>query len=503
MNKNLKAALATGLVLTTAAAALTGCGSKNDTSGQSATGGSTTPSTSTEGSAEAGTTEVAKPDSLKFAMNIGLKTEDGFDDWKQEYINKTGINLDFNYMEGNEYYQNIELSFAGGDTADVFAVGNDKLAVYAGQGALLDITDMVENSEIISQIDPVLLESVKVGGRYYGVPYERGGGTVTYVRQDWLDELGLDVPTTYDEFIDMLRAFKTLGSNVIPFTAAGLVDNQAEFYLREFYQDASPDFVKNSEGLWVDGMTEPNMVPALERLRDAYAEGLIDVEVITNKTSTCRDKWYAGDVGVFTYWAGNWNASLERRVQENVPTAKVTAIPPIQETYYIKRVPAVLSISSLSEKPEEAFKYLIEYSMDGAEGSTLFQHGVEGLHYEYDSTGAVIALAKPSKADEVMEKAFYSPVLATVPVQTAGYAFEVDERIPTSNAILEEYGIQAEIVPVSAKLSKINADLLAEREKTVANIVMGTVSVEEGLANYATRASNLGIEEVIAELNAN
>ena len=101
-----------------------------------------------------------------------------------------------------------------------------------------------------------------------------------------------------------------------------------------------------------------------------------------------------------------------------------------------------------------------------------------------------------------MEKAFVSPVLATTPIETAGYEFNVDERIPQSLKVLEENSKKAEVVPVSKTLSKINADLLALKEKTVASIVMGQVSVEEGLAKYQAESVNLGIEKVIEELNA-
>lgn len=487
MQKKLRTLLTASLILTTMATGLVGCGSNTSTTA------------SNNGAVEG---EVQKPTSIKFATNIGLKTEDGFEDWKKEFTNKTGINLDFNYMEANEYFQNIELGFASGAAPDVFSVSNDRLAVYAAQGALYDMTDLVANSEYFKNMDQAVLESVTVNGKIYGIPLEKGGGTVTYIRQDWLDQLGLQVPTNYDEFINVLRAFKTLGNDVVPFTAPGFVSDQAEYYLREFYQDASPEFIKNEEGLWVDGMTQPSMVDALERMRSAYAEGLIDLEIVTNKTSTCRDKWYAGNVGVFTYWAGNWNVSLEKRVQQSVPTAKVTAMNAIEETHYIERVPAVISISSLCKNPESVFKYFIEYAVDGAEGSTLFQHGVEGLHFKYDETGKVIALPKPSKSDEVMEKAFVSPVLTTSPITTEGYGFDIDERITNSLSILEADGVKAEIIPQSKKLSKINADLLAEKEKTVASIVMGQVSVEDGLAAYKAKAENLGIAQVIEELNA-
>lgn len=498
MRENFKRGLMSGIALIATLTGLVGCSLEQDAKPE----GNNSPPVSLEVSTVTEAKEVKKPDSLKFAINVGLKVEDGFDKWREEYINKTGINLEFEFIESNDYYQKIEFLFASGNTADVFAVGNDKLAVYAGQGALLDITEMVENSAVLSKIDDELIDSVRVNGKLYGVPIESGGGTVTYVRQDWLDQLGIQAPTTYNEFIHMLRQFKTLGDDIIPFTAPGLVADQAEFYLREFYQDASPEFIKNSKGKWVDGMTEPNMVAALQRMRDAYAEGLIDLEVVTNKTSTCRDKWYAGKVGAFTYWAGNWYTSLETRVQENVPEAKATPIAPIKETYYIKRVPAVLSVSSLSQNPEAAFKYLIEYANDGGEGSTLFQHGVEGLHFKYEASGKVIAEPKLTKPEEILEKAFVSPVLAAVKIQTPGYSFDVDERIPKSNAILDAYSKQAEIVPVSDELSKINEELLKEKEKTVVAIVMGQISIKDGLAQYKVSAENLGIAQVIEELNA-
>ncbi len=88
-------------------------------------------------------------------------------------------------------------------------------------------------------------------------------------------------------------------------------------YLREFYQDAIPDFTQ-VDGKWVDGMSQPNMKPALERMSTAYADGLIDKEIVTNKTSSVRDKFYAGKIGAFTYWAGDWNRVIEQNLKKAV-----------------------------------------------------------------------------------------------------------------------------------------------------------------------------------------
>ena len=153
---------------------------------------------------------------------------------------------------------------------------------------------------------------------------------MTYVRKDWLDRLGMDVPTTYDEFIEMLTRFKNeIPECTAPYTAPGLKSTQA---LPEFYQGATADYVK-VDGKWVDGMAQDNMLTALQNLQDAYTAGLIDQEAITNTTSSCRDEWYAGTVGCFPYWGGLWGETLTVRLKQNVPDAEVIALPPIEGRY--------------------------------------------------------------------------------------------------------------------------------------------------------------------------
>ena len=88
------------------------------------------------------------------------------------------------------------------------------------------------------------------------------------------------------------------------------------------------------------------MKAALQRLQDAYKEGLIDMEVVTNKTSTCRDEWYSGKVGVFSYWAGQWGQTLQERLNLNVPEGVVEPMSMIKESHSIRVTPTVWAIPS-------------------------------------------------------------------------------------------------------------------------------------------------------------
>jgi putative aldouronate transport system substrate-binding protein len=488
--------IALGMALTLMGTGFIGCSNESAKTTES----NSTVETTESDSSESASKEVTKPKNIKFMINVGVSLDDGAMQWKEEYEKLTGITLEYSGpTANNDYYTNLDLSFSSQKSPDVFNIGDGKLSNYATQGALADLTELFNNSEVLSSIDPALMESVTIDGKIYGIPFEAGGGTITYVRQDMLDACGLEAPTNYEEFINMLKAFKEKYPDKIPYTAPSLFENEAYIYLREFYQDATPEFTK-VDGKWVDGMTQENMKPALQRLQDAYGEGLIDQEIITNTTATCRDKWYAGEIGVFNYWAGTWAQNLENRLQVNVPEAKVLQLPSIEETIYIQRTPAVTSISSQCKNIDGVFQYFIEYMHDGGEGQVLFQSGAENIHWKQDGNN-LIQLPKLSKPEEVCEKAFISPFYAVTPLSYTDKNIDYDSRVQSSIDLLVEDNTQSTITPSSKSYAKISSDLIALKSSTIAEIVMGKVSVEEGLANYTKEAENLGLETVIEELN--
>ncbi|OOM78788.1 putative sugar-binding periplasmic protein precursor [Clostridium puniceum] len=484
MKKRVKILVALGVATVMSMSALAGCAGK-----------------SSGGSSAQNTKEVKKPEKILWYINVGLSAQQKYEEWKIDFTKKTGIELDFTPMNNNDYKQNLELAFASKKAPDVFNLaGEDDLPRYASQGALADLTDLVKASGLITNENKAAWDSVTIDGKIYGVPFELNSGTITYVRKDWLDKLGLKVPTTYDEYINMLRAFKTLPECKTPVTAAKLYEDQAVTYLKDFYQDATPEFTK-VDGKWVDGMQQENMKGALKRMQDAYKEGLLDQEVVTNTTSACRDKWFSGGVGVFNYWAANWAPQLDDRLKANVPTAQMVAIPPIKESKnYLLRVPAVTCISKDCKNVEGVFKYFVQYMHDGGEGQILFQNGVEGVHWKQDGD-YITMLENPENPKEPLQKAFYAPYSAITPMKDSTKNIVVDSRVTSSNQLMAKYGIQSIARPVSKKLAKINGDLIKLKAKSIAQIVMGKSSVEDGFNAYINEAKNLGIDDVIKEMN--
>lgn len=444
---------------------------------------------------------VEKPDKILWWSHSGLPETDGVKEWDAAFCETFDVNLEHVQVSNNEYYELLEIAFASGTEPDVFDLAADtKLAYYASQGAIADLTDLIKEAGIYDKVSPEIWESVSVDGKIYGLPSEMPSGAITYVRQDWLEKLGMEAPTNYDEFITMLRRFKSeIPECKIPLTAPGL--NSAQ-NLPEFYQDATPDLVK-VDGKWVDGMAQENMVAALQRMRDAYAEGLIDMEAITNTTGVCRDKWYAGEVGVFNYWAGKWGNTLSERLQQNFPQAKLLGIDAIDETFYRYAGFNCYVISGrLSEKEiEQVFTYFLKIYFDGAEGQDLFYCGVEGLHRTTDANGYITFNKTISNPENTYQSVWATPWLAVVPFDDPAKAPQPAEMVTITLETCDKSGVHKPTMPTSDTYNTIVSDLTAARQEAIANIVMGKVSVEDGLADYKKKAQQCNIDQVLAELN--
>lgn len=496
MKKNfVTKAIALSLVMVLMALTLSACG-----------GGGKNPSnpsgTGDGGQADAGVPgEIAKPDKITAMMTTIITKENGYQEVEKEYEAFTGIKLEIIKPEHTQFYEKVNLAFASGDVPNIIELGSTYYPNYATYGALWDMTDAWNNSTepAKSIVDERFVEVLKINGRLYGFPMQRGNGTITYVRQDWMDELGLSAPANYAEFLDMLRAFKAKDSKIIPISAAGLYNNETPYdiYLREFYQDARPDFIL-VDGQFVDGMLQPEMKDALQRMRDAYAEGLIDTEIVTNKTSTVRDKFYGGLLAVFNYWAGYWNRTLEEQLIAADPNGKVMPIPAIAETKYVERPPTAMVITNASQNPEGIFKYFVQYSHDGGQGQMLFSHGKEGFHWETKADGTVASLPYQDAPQRLVEKAFYSPELS---ITSFDDPIEDDPRVTYSLSMFNDNSEMDGVPRTSDVIAAALPELNTVKSEIISKIVFGEYTVDEGLEIYQNR-EGASISMILAELNS-
>ncbi len=449
--------------------------------------------------------------------------ENGRDAFEAKLEEITGVDIEIIQPDHDAYTDAIGQTFASGDWPDVMLLNSAYYAAYANEGVLWDMTDAYDNSELKDRIkNPALIEGLKLNDTLYGISPSRGNGCITYVKKAWLENVGLEAPTNYDEYITMLDAFTTgdpdangVDGDTYGMSSAGLVGKEIPFinYNPEFWQDAFPSFYLDDSGQWVDGFTEPEMVEALERLRDAYQAGYIDKEALTNGTKDCRNKYYEDKYGVFTYWAGTWASNLKNNLEANGLDGELIALDPIAEVgSYLERQAPVWVITGGSENPEGVFDVFFETMLDGGEGQLAFTYGVEGVHW---STAAEEVVGKTYAEGEFhmlenQEKPGTQYKKNHIdPMNSVAYFTEMEDPglktvAPEAKEAAQKFNDGSrlvELVPSNDVMNQFNGDLITLKREIVALVVIQGNDIAAEMARFEAEGGSEWSAAIVDALN--
>lgn len=238
MRKNLKKGLA---VLTAAAmcASMAACGNtgsgKQEASDTTKSAESTASSEADKTSEETGSKESEKAEEstkdlygfdepVTVKVGIAESADYGYRDGESAE-NNVWVDLYKTHNINQEIIYQVDSSQGGTKLANAIASGNYPDIIlaegtdyfnYAKTGVIADITDVFEEyasdelKEYLASDDGVGLNSAKVDGRLYGLPLlgnSYDSVMIMFVRQDWLDNLGLSMPTTMEELHQVAKAF--------------------------------------------------------------------------------------------------------------------------------------------------------------------------------------------------------------------------------------------------------------------------------------------------------
>lgn len=470
--------------------------------------------------------ELVKPEKITVMVNGNVFTKrNGRDAFEQRWEELTGIDLEFIQPDHSAYYDVVGQTFASGEKSwpDVILLDSTYYTGYAEEGALWDMTETFENSDLKKSgrlTGEDVIDSMRIGGELYGLPVLRGGGCITYIKKKWLDNCGLDVPTTYDEYLNMLKVFTEgdpdgngVNGDTYALSAAGFIGEEFPYtnYLPEFYQDAFPSFTKDENGQWYDGFLEDNFKDALLRLRDAYEKGYIDKETLTNGTSDVRNKFYEDKCGVFTYWSGTWAENLRSNLENNGLDDELVILPPIKELgNYTERTPNAWCITTACKYPEAVYKYFIESMLDGGDMQTLWTYGVEGVHWSTKAEtvcgntyeeGQFHGLESLDKPGTQYTKGFLDPNLQIVTWDNDPGADSISEIAKKSSEIFNANCKQALMVPSTSEMATYNGDLTTLKRSIIADVVVQGISVEEAYQRFEDEQGLKWSNMIVESLN--
>lgn len=334
--------------------------------GQSSGSSTTPPATQSTTSSSTTTTETAaepaetssEPVTLRVMQwELGNQQMDWANLWYYQELEKdTGVKIIWEPVKEDDFKTKYNLMMASGTYPDVIVranIGDINVEEYGvTQGILLPLDDYLE-SNMPNYYSRLFLNNANASiPASDGKTYYIGNLTAQninhdanhYINKDWLDKLGMDIPTTINELTDVLRAFRDQNpggaDTVLPFSGGDLIHQTQGIY---------PHFANFGVPLqrWVYGSIVNDKVvfpgymegfrAACEWLHLCYEENLLDKEALTQDSNVWSTKMNAGQVG-YTAYLRLINTALDPETAAKF----VSILPPASE--YGVSVPRILEV---------------------------------------------------------------------------------------------------------------------------------------------------------------
>lgn len=320
------------------------------------------------------------------------------------WMEHTGTDIEFLHPPTGQLREQFSLILADGNLPDLMEYnwmkdypGGPEKAIK--DGVIIPLNDIFDqycpNIKQYLAENPDIDKMIKTDdGNYYVFPFIRGDEQLCntiglMLRQDWLEELNLEVPETIDEWHTVLTAFKEQKGVAAPYTFE---------YTNQQYLDANPfvfafdtfrSFYLGSDGEVHFGGTEEGYKEYLSTFSQWYAEGLIDPDVATLKNDQVSAKMTNGTSGASMGQAGSRMGTWIAAAEQSTPDYMLVAAPQpttekgkTAEFGYVE-IPysgrASVAITTSCKDVESAAR-LMDWAYS-EEGHMYFNFGTEGTSY--------------------------------------------------------------------------------------------------------------------------
>ena len=238
-------------------------------------------------------------------------------------------NVDVFEEKDDQYYITVDMAISSEDIPDIMVVKDaETVAKLYEMDMIEDLTAVYENcaSQVIKDIyasyGERIFEPVTFDGKLMAMPETSisDGPNLIWLRQDWMDQLGLEPPKTIEELVEVVRAFITenpVGNE--PGETIGIMCNtdlcgengiSLEYQLDILFAGfgAFPkQWVYDEEGKVCYGSVQPQAKEALAYIHQLYEEGIIDQNFLLRTDTNIVDMIVSGKCGSFfgPWWAPN------------------------------------------------------------------------------------------------------------------------------------------------------------------------------------------------------
>src|SRR5699024_8024145 len=194
----------------------------------------------------------------------------------------TGVDIDFSWVPDASKDERINAALASDSLADIVSltdIKNTTVRNAMSSGMFWDVEPYLKDYPNLAKISEDRLESSRIDGHIYGVPYQKPIARYgIVVRKDWLDNLNLEVPHTIEDLEKVAQAFTEddpdgNGKD----DTVGFVERNESFNvgMRSLsgYFGAGNWFTVTDDDEVIPAFTQPEYKEAMEWFRNIYESG--------------------------------------------------------------------------------------------------------------------------------------------------------------------------------------------------------------------------------------
>lgn len=309
-----KRIVATMLTVSMVAGLVAGCGSNSSVSSGSDSSNAEKTQDAAEAADSKSTTQasVSDGDTVEFSVYGSIwdpykETSDVLDKWQEE----TNTRINFEWAQSDSFDTQLAAKVASQQLPDVIIVQSGNAQELIEEGAIIPITEYLEKDcpnfmSMFSDDDMIYVRNQD--GEIYGLGFvmDNRAALSTAIRTDWLENLGLDQPTTWDEWVNVWKAFKEQDANGNGDTTdeIPLAISYANFFeLESIFGINSNGKFSIEDGKYIYDPENPKYEAFLDGMRELYADGILYKEYITCDDSQLSTIGANNTLGTMVNWA--------------------------------------------------------------------------------------------------------------------------------------------------------------------------------------------------------
>lgn len=479
----------------------------------------------------------------------------------QELEEKTGIHLEWQVAATSDNVRDkIGTLFASGDMPDIILTGvsasnrYDKgtEAMFGAQGLVLPLNEYIDTVSVgyktaFDEMDGMNEYVTTPDGNIYSLPNVDGSLHVQYnmklwINTVWLDNLGLKMPETTEEFYEVLKAFKEYDANgngdsndEIPLsTVVSGAGTQLDGFLMNPFQltpETNKLYVDNSSVTY--SPVQDNYKAGLKYLNKLYSEGLINPESFTQDRNNQVNVNESGKdcvIGAFLAQRPGYACDLDTYPENSKKWEQYQSLPPLKGPSgkaiaswdpYVMYQTGMTFISSTCSNPEAAFR-LIDY-LATEEGSMRSAIGIEGVHWNPAKEGELGLNGEPAiytvtDADAANQTLGQLAGLIRTPEMVNGattnqnpYAADVrpiiGRQLVMYNASLEHEKVRQPLESVmpdlymseenAAEMSLLKTSVQDTQKEMMTQFIVGSKDIDGDWESYKSALENVGLSRYL------